>query len=100
MKRQRTEQLRIMAAALRRKLTELDRLDAETDVAGWLLSHGPDVVEALRRIDAGTYGTCIDCGEDIPLIRLQARPEATRCVHCQTRHERHSEPALRVRLAS
>jgi hypothetical protein len=92
--------LKIVAAELRRKLAKLDRVDAEMDMAGWLLSHGPEVFEALQRIDAGTYGTCVDCGGNIPLVRLRVRPEATRCVHCQARHERHGESGLRVRLAS
>ena len=42
---------------------------------------------ALDRIAAGTYGACIDCGTDIPLARLHAAPEATRCVACQAATE-------------
>ena len=37
---------------------------------------------ALERIEAGTYGTCDSCGEDIGQARLAAVPEATRCVSC------------------
>ena len=37
---------------------------------------------ALERIEAGTYGTCDSCGEDIGQARLTAVPEATRCVSC------------------
>ena len=46
-----------------------------------------DVEAALRRIDEGTYGECIDCGEDIPRARLDANPSAARCVPCQERYE-------------
>ncbi len=42
---------------------------------------------ALRRIDTHVYGTCEDCGDRISAKRLSARPDATRCVSCQTRHE-------------
>lgn len=42
---------------------------------------------ALRRIGEGSYGTCIDCGADIPAARLRAAPETTRCLDCQTRFE-------------
>ena len=38
--------------------------------------------EALARMDAGTYGTCADCGETIPAERLEIRPLSVRCVRC------------------
>lgn len=44
---------------------------------------------ALARIEAGTYGECTDCGIDIPAPRLQASPEAPRCIHCQEKAEQH-----------
>ncbi|TGD74233.1 TraR/DksA family transcriptional regulator [Mangrovimicrobium sediminis] len=37
---------------------------------------------ALDKIEAGTYGECETCGEDIGVGRLRALPEATRCVNC------------------
>ena len=37
---------------------------------------------ALARMDAGTYGRCLRCGNDIPLGRLQAVPESLICVPC------------------
>jgi DnaK suppressor protein len=43
---------------------------------------------ALRRIDAGVFGTCLDCEEDIGLKRLAAVPWAALCVACQERAER------------
>jgi DnaK suppressor protein len=42
---------------------------------------------ALARIAAGTYGQCTDCGADIAPQRLQAAPEAARCIGCQERAE-------------
>lgn len=42
---------------------------------------------ALDRIDAGTYGRCVDCGQELPPERLEARPEAARCVADQARAE-------------
>ena len=38
---------------------------------------------ALAAIDAGTYGICVDCGEEISEGRLKALPDAVRCVPCQ-----------------
>ena len=43
------------------------------------------VVAALDRLDAGTWGNCVACGQDIPDDRLRAMPEATRCAGCVER---------------
>lgn len=37
---------------------------------------------ALERMEAGTYGICDQCGEEIGRARLEVVPEATRCVAC------------------
>jgi RNA polymerase-binding protein DksA len=37
---------------------------------------------ALRRLDAGTYGVCVSCGEPVGDARLKARPAATQCRDC------------------
>ena len=41
-----------------------------------------DLGAAIARIEEGTYGECEICGEDIAPGRLEAIPEATRCVDC------------------
>lgn len=46
------------------------------------------VLEALGRIERGVYGMCADCGKPIPEGRLDARPEAARCVGCQAKRDR------------
>lgn len=46
-----------------------------------------DIEAARARMRAGTYGTCTDCGADIPYLRLQAYPTAKRCVACQRKQE-------------
>jgi len=43
---------------------------------------------ALRRIDDGTFGICMDCEEEINLKRLAAVPWAARCIACQERADR------------
>lgn len=43
---------------------------------------------ALQRIDAGTYGVCVDCGRPIPIARLKAEPTAERDVQCQELYEK------------
>jgi len=39
--------------------------------------------EALSRLDAGQYGLCVDCGDEISERRLQALPFARRCTGCE-----------------
>ena len=43
--------------------------------------------DALVRIDDGTYGLCDECGEEIGLKRLEARPVTTYCIDCKTMQE-------------
>ena len=45
------------------------------------------IMTALRRIESGEFGICEDCGEDIPVNRLKARPVTTKCIECKTREE-------------
>ena len=42
----------------------------------------PLIEAALRRLDAGDYGYCTDCGEQIPARRLAIDPTIARCVDC------------------
>jgi DnaK suppressor protein len=42
-----------------------------------------EVEDALRRIDAGSYGVCMECDEAISTKRLDALPWAKYCVTCQ-----------------
>lgn len=37
---------------------------------------------ALERIAAGTYGSCVECGRRIPVVRLDALPATPYCVDC------------------
>lgn len=46
------------------------------------------IEEALMRIDDGSYGYCLETGEEIGIKRLEARPVATLCVEAQERRER------------
>jgi DnaK suppressor protein len=41
-----------------------------------------EIDRALNKLDAGTYGTCDDCGRPIPEARLEVRPAASLCVDC------------------
>jgi DnaK suppressor protein len=45
--------------------------------------------DALKRISAGNYGECAQCGGDIELKRLEAVPWARYCLKCQEAREQH-----------
>jgi DnaK suppressor protein len=43
--------------------------------------------EAIQRLEAGSYGHCAECGEEIAEARLSALPFAERCRDCQEQEE-------------
>jgi DnaK suppressor protein len=51
--------------------------------------------EALARIDDGSYGKCEECGGEIGLQRLRARPVTTLCIDCKSLQEA-QERKLRI----
>jgi DnaK suppressor protein len=96
-------------------LEQVHDLDAEADVKNWreggfdddpadagsasferetaqsLSNHARNLLsqidDAMRRMDAGIYGTCERCGEAIETARLEALPYATLCMSCKRRDE-------------
>ncbi|MGH3232054.1 MAG: TraR/DksA family transcriptional regulator [Streptosporangiaceae bacterium] len=64
-------------------LSEADRTEAILHSAR---GQRDEVLAALARIDGDSYGQCVDCGHEIPEGRLDARPDAARCVGCQAKH--------------
>ena len=44
-----------------------------------------EIDQAVAAIEAGTYGVCSSCGQDIPPARLEARPSSTLCVSCKSK---------------
>jgi len=72
----------------------------DRDFALSLLSQEQDALyeieEALKRVDAGTYGVCEMSGRPIPDARLEAIPFARLTVECQTQIEKQKR-AMRVR---
>lgn len=96
-------------------VAQVEDLDAEADVNNWreggfdddpadagsasferetaqsLSNHArkllQEIDDALRRMDAGTYGVCENCGERIEPERLEALPYARLCLECKRRDE-------------
>ena len=68
-------------AATRQNDDVLDRLEADGHQEVIALRN------ALRRLDAGTYGVCTTCGESIAAARLEAMPQAMQCIDCAEKEE-------------
>jgi len=46
------------------------------------------IEDALKRIEEGTFGACVNCGKPIAEERLAALPWATTCIDCKRLEER------------
>jgi DnaK suppressor protein len=71
----------------------LDRASAESD-RNWTLRIRDresmlikKIRNALAAIESEEYGICEDCGEDISINRLKARPVTSFCIDCKTKRE-------------
>ena len=67
--------------------TEISDNDREVALLEAADDRRADIRAALARIDAGTYGTCVDCGRPVEEARLEFRPESARCLEDQRKHE-------------
>jgi len=70
-----------------------DQASAEMDRSFMLRLRGREqrllkkIEEAIDRIDAGSFGICEVCGEQIGIKRLKARPVTTMCITCKIEQE-------------
>lgn len=67
--------------------TDTQEAQQEQGIRFTLQSQLDDVNAALKRIEDGTYGRCVDCGKEIPLKRLEAIPWAMRCIADEEKYE-------------
>ncbi len=68
------------------RLTRLDAMQQQQMGLARIrrLDRRMQLLEAARlRVDQGTYGECVNCGEDVAAERLAARPEAALCLACE-----------------
>ena len=70
-----------------------DRASQESDIALELRNRDRErklikkIAETITKIESGNYGYCDNCGIEIGLKRLEARPTATLCIDCKTLDE-------------
>jgi DnaK suppressor protein len=71
----------------------LDRASAESDRNWTLRIRGRErmlvrkIRNSLKALESEEYGICKECGEDISIERLKARPVTSFCIHCKTKSE-------------
>ena len=70
---------------------DVARSQADVETHASLIEHSEDLLKAIdtasSRLEEGRYGTCEECGTDIPIKRLDALPFAIYCVDCQKESE-------------
>lgn len=70
-----------------------DRASAESDRSFTLRLRDRErllikkIQAAIQRIEDGTFGICEECGEEISIERLKARPVTKLCINCKSRQE-------------
>lgn len=66
---------------------EVATFDSNLALEGNLEQSLADVKRALSKIEAGTYGTCENCGKPIAQARLKAFPTARLCLQCKAKQQ-------------
>ena len=86
---------------------EISEADTQEEMEFALLEMKADMLNrittALHRLADGTYGRCLDCGDDIAAQRLRALPFAVRCKNCEEAREsseRRERTAAQRRLSA
>jgi len=70
-----------------------DRATAESDRAFTLRLRDRErklikkIQQAQTRIEEGEFGICVECGDEIGIARLKARPMTTLCINCKSKQE-------------
>jgi DnaK suppressor protein len=80
-----------------------DRATQESDIGLELRNRDRErklikkIEETIARIDADDYGYCDNCGVEIGLRRLEARPTATMCIDCKTLDEQRERQSAKAK---
>lgn len=63
--------------------TEVEQYADNLPVETMLENNLKDVIDALERMENGTYGICENCHQEINLERLRINPSAKTCIKCK-----------------
>ena len=90
----RPEELEALPTALGSIFDDADQIQVDQAremglmTKGRLVQRANRLVAALRRLERGEYGLCVECGDAIKAARLKALPEVETCLACQDQIER------------
>ncbi|MBU2028705.1 TraR/DksA C4-type zinc finger protein [Patescibacteria group bacterium] len=62
--------------------TEIEQYSDNFSVEVILEKKLQNIIEALQKVEEGTYGICEKCQQEIDLNRLKASPSAKNCLKC------------------
>jgi DnaK suppressor protein len=62
--------------------TQMEGAEVTSALERTAIMEAQHIKAAIERIDAGSYGECVKCGNEINPERLAALPYATECVNC------------------
>lgn len=62
--------------------TEVDQYTDNLSIEVTLEKRLQEIIEALERMEKGTYGFCENCQKEIDIERLRANPAAKTCIKC------------------
>lgn len=74
-----------------------ERIDTDFTIKEIMDDRVALIKDAIRRINNGSYGTCLNCKKEIVRERLEAIPEAIFCIDCQKKKERQAESMMNLR---
>ncbi|SRR6056297_164385 len=63
-----------------------EQIDADIDVIETERGMMGEIQAALKRIDDGSFGVCVDCGQPIARERIDLIPYTPYCVNCAKKH--------------
>ena len=67
------------------RATENEGDEVLEDLGNAALAEIAQIKAALERIDDGTYGDCVTCGNEIAPARLRALPHTPQCINCASK---------------
>ena len=73
---------------------EQSDLSARVEIHGRYMREKLQILQALDRIEDGSFGECRECSDTIAAKRLLVQPSASLCVECQRQKEGHSRLAM------
>jgi len=75
--------------------TEAQELEKRLDIEARTHERLAEIEAALARMKNGTYGVCAQCGQPIERARLEALPQASRCLRCIAGKGKDGNPAAK-----